>query len=183
MQINVRRSLQFGAERTRSSEQRDSDSQPQRASRFYGPGRISSPVRTWQPGEYLPRTSTATHSPSPNPPPDFHALIMNMQQAVTSEIHKVQLSVESLAHRVDKIENDICNINEQEHGSASASVSACTPPIQQSMSTARKKCTPVALSVSLTIIIIIITVHYYQNLIRSIHNTLDEEKQLKPKEK
>lgn len=143
---NARRSLQFGTERLSRTSSRQQSEQPSRqqvsASRFYGNTRLpsnqvdSNPVQTWQPGEFLPPSQIPLDVPPPLP--DFHSLIMDMQQAVTTEIHKVQQSVDSLARRVDQIEQNL-----------DASTSSCTPSSARSTRT-RKKCTPTALSVSST---------------------------------
>ena len=51
---------------------------------------------SWQPGDYIvPRQNS--------PQRDIHTLLSNMQSAITTEIQKVQQSVDFLSGRVDKI--------------------------------------------------------------------------------
>lgn len=148
-QVPLNNAIQFGTERLPRTSSRQQSEQPSRqqvsASRFYGNTRLpsnqvdSNPVQTWQPGEFLPPSQIPLDVPPPLP--DFHSLIMDMQQAVTTEIHKVQQSVDSLARRVDKIEQNLDEVQ--------TSTSSCTPSSARSTRT-RKKCTPTALSVSST---------------------------------
>lgn len=79
------------------------------ASSFYGrssKGSGSPEKAVWQPGQYLP----VRHE---NPPPtDFHTLLAQMQTAITTQVQKIQTSVDMLFGRVDQLE-DVSGTMEQ----------------------------------------------------------------------
>lgn len=54
----------------------------------------------WQPGDYIVQPQDSTQ-------PDINTLLSNMQSAITTEIKKVQYSVDSLSSRVDKLEDNV----------------------------------------------------------------------------
>ena len=80
------------------------------SSRFYGK---SVPYETpddeddgaWQPGDYI--------VPPANPQPDIQSLFANMQSSITSQIQKVQSSLDSLSSWVDRLESDMSGTREQ----------------------------------------------------------------------
>ena len=54
----------------------------------------------WQQGDYIV-------PPQNSAQPDIYSLLSDMQSAITTEIKKVQSSVDSLSSRVDKLEDDV----------------------------------------------------------------------------
>ena len=64
---------------------------------------------TWQLGQYIPQSE-----PSESPP-DFYSLIVQMKTSITSEIQKVQSSIDTLSDRVDKLEKDFTSTANTSH--------------------------------------------------------------------
>ena len=55
---------------------------------------------SWQPGDYIV-------PPQNSPQPDIQTLLSDMQSAITTQIQKVQCSLDSLSGRVDQLEDDM----------------------------------------------------------------------------
>ncbi len=133
---------------------------------------------TWQPGELLPTTYNDEYSTSP----DFHSLIAEMQTVITTEIEKVHASITVLSNRVSRVEKDLSDTAGQRLSCQTPTSSSCT---DSGGDKSRKKRTPIALSVSMTYLTIVVALLllFTQNLVRSIHTNLPPEKQLKTDEK
>jgi hypothetical protein len=94
----------------------------------------------WQPGEYLPSGSTQQ---------DIFSLVSEMQGVITAEIQKVQASVETLAGRVNKLENDLSSAEHCSHRTPSSSASGSLSSTDSSTEkSGRKRCIPTALAVN-----------------------------------
>ena len=85
----------------------------QSSSSFYGKPLSAARTSTdtddepWQPGEYL------VPAQSEPPQPDIQSLLSQMQSAISTQIEKVQMSLDTLSGRVDHLEDNMSGTAEQ----------------------------------------------------------------------
>lgn len=138
---------------------------------------------TWQPGQYLVPHAEPTQ-------PDIHSLLAQMQSAISEQIQTVQMSENALAGRMDQFEKDLTNTAEQVRF-CQTPCSSVSPSSTDSDDTGKQRKRRISLDLS-------VSYHYarvfmlassacmclclLQNTIRTIHNNVLEEKQLKTDE-
>ena len=125
--------------------------------------------------------------PAPNEPPqpDIQSLLSQMQNAITTQIQKVQMPLDSLSGHVDRLEDYTSSTAEQLRlCQASLSSSSSSTDSEESSKQRKRHIAP-------GILVSVCVCHPshtcacftpFQNTIRAIHNNLVEEKQLKTSE-
>ena len=119
------------------------------------------------------------------PQPDIQSLLSQIQSAITTQIQKVQMSLDSLFGRVDRLE-DCTSSTEEQLRLCQASLSSSSSSTNSEESNKQRKhhiapdisvgvcvCHPSHTCTSFT---------PFQNTIQAINNNLVEEKQLKTSE-
>ena len=159
--------------------------QPSRApSSFYN--RVTtvsdSPERFWQPGEHIPSGTP------PVPTVDFQSLVSEMQSSISSELSKIQGTLSLITDRLSNLEESVALNTAKLSSQPSCSMPVSTPSTSSSESSGnsrkRKRHVPTEISVSKDVSSSCIIISYLQqNLVRTIHNNLPEEKRLKKNEK
>ena len=120
------------------------------------------------------------------PQPDIQSLLSQVQSAITTQIQKVQMSLDSLFGQVDRLEDYTSSTAEQLRlCQASLSSSSSSPDSEESSKQRKRRIAPdISVSSKCVCHPSHICTHFtpFQNKVRAIYNNLVEEKQLKTSE-